>query len=189
VKRFLRSALVSVVVITLIVWLGTRTLMSHKQTTKKETTSSAISLVQTDPGSISEVVFNPNKHQVQVQLNDTSKFSVYYASDQAQADFQKLLLQKQVTFDSKGIGTSAWWTILTSLLPFVLLIGFWIFLMRSGRLPAVAGRQWRQWRQCSAFFPVTKPSAARRDGDYRRRQWGGKARSSPPGSPTRPSGV
>jgi hypothetical protein len=42
----------------------------------------------------------------------------------------------------------------------------------AGRLPVVAGRQWRQWRQCSAFFPLTKPSAARRDGDYRRRQWG-----------------
>jgi hypothetical protein len=39
----------------------------------------------------------------------------------------------------------------------------------AGRLPVVAGRQ---WRQCSAFFPLTKPSAARRDGDYRRRQWG-----------------
>ena len=36
-----------------------------------------------------------------------------------------------VAFDSKGIGTSAWWSILTSLLPFVLLFGFWIFLMNQ----------------------------------------------------------
>ena len=35
----------------------------------------------------------------------------------------------------------------------------------SRRLPVVAGRQ------CSAVFPLTKPSAARRDGDCRRRQW------------------
>jgi hypothetical protein len=38
------------------------------------------------------------------------------------------------------------------------------------------------------LFPLIKPSAARGDGDYGRRQWGSKARSSPPGSPTRPSG-
>ncbi|TML17678.1 MAG: ATP-dependent zinc metalloprotease FtsH [Actinobacteria bacterium] len=36
-----------------------------------------------------------------------------------------------VTFDSKGTGSSPWWSILTSLLPFVLLFGFWIFLMNQ----------------------------------------------------------
>ena len=34
-----------------------------------------------------------------------------------------------MTFDSKGVGGSPWWSLLLSLLPFVLLIGFWIFLM------------------------------------------------------------
>ena len=34
-------------------------------------------------------------------------------------------------FDSKGVGSSPWWSILTSLLPFVLLFGFWIFLMNQ----------------------------------------------------------
>jgi cell division protease FtsH len=131
VNRFLRSALFPVVVITLIVWLGTQTLLSHKKTEKKETLSQLYSLVQNSPGTIKEVVFNPNKHQVQVQLTDNSKFNVNYASDQSQADLQKQLEEKQVDFDSKGIGTSAWWTILTSLLPFVLLFGFWIFLMNQ----------------------------------------------------------
>ena len=36
-----------------------------------------------------------------------------------------------VPFDSKGVGSSPWWSILTSLLPFVLLFGFWIFLMNQ----------------------------------------------------------
>jgi cell division protease FtsH len=131
VNRFLRSALFPVVVITLIVWLGTQTLLNHKKTTKKETLSQLYALVQNQPTSIKEVIFNPNKHQVQVQLTDTTKFNVNYASDQSQADLQKELEQNNVTFDSKGIGTSAWWTILTSLLPFVLLFGFWIFLMNQ----------------------------------------------------------
>ncbi|TML28384.1 MAG: ATP-dependent zinc metalloprotease FtsH [Actinobacteria bacterium] len=37
----------------------------------------------------------------------------------------------QVLYDSKGTGSSPWWSILTSLLPFVLLFGFWIFLMNQ----------------------------------------------------------
>ena len=130
-NRFLRSALFPVVVITLIVWLGTQTLLSHKKTTKKETLSQLYSLVQTSPTTIKEVVFNPNKQSVQVQMEDSTKFTVNYASDQSQADLQKKLEEAQVQFDSKGVGTSAWWTILTSLLPFVLLFGFWIFLMNQ----------------------------------------------------------
>jgi cell division protease FtsH len=131
VNRFLRSALFPVVVITLIVWLGTQTLMGHRHSTKRETLSSLYTRVDQEPATIKEVVFNPNKHQAQVQLLDGSKFNVYYASDQSQADLQTRLVNKDVTFDSKGIGTSAWWSILTSLLPFVLLFGFWIFLMNQ----------------------------------------------------------
>jgi ATP-dependent metalloprotease FtsH len=131
VNRFLRSALFPVVVITLIVWLGTQTLMGHRKTAKKETTSDLYALVESQPQSIKEVVFVPNKHQAQVTLTDNSRFNVYWASDQAQADLQRQLLKAHVAFDSKGIGTSAWWSILTSLLPFVLLFGFWIFLMNQ----------------------------------------------------------
>jgi cell division protease FtsH len=131
VNRFLRSALFPVVVITLIVWLGTQTLIGKRNEPKKVTTSEVIQTVKTNPELIAEVIFKPNRRQAEVDYKDTTKATVYYASDQAQADFQKLLEQKKVKFDSKGIGSSAWWSILTSLLPFVLLFGFWIFLMNQ----------------------------------------------------------
>src|SRR5439155_14356457 len=103
--------------------------MGHRKASAKRTTSQAITLVNTNPGAIREVIFNPNKHQAQFQLQDNTKFNVYYATDQAQLRMQTAMEERHVTFDSKGIGTSAWWSILTSLLPFVLLFGFWIFLM------------------------------------------------------------
>jgi cell division protease FtsH len=132
VNRFLRSALFPVVVITLIVWLGTQTLIGHRAATPKKTTSDLYTLVQSSPRDIKEVVFNPNKHQAQVTMQtDGTKFNVYYATDQSQADLQSKLVAKGIAFDSKGVGTSAWWSILTSLLPFVLLFGFWIFLMNQ----------------------------------------------------------
>jgi len=91
VNRFLRSALFPVVVITLIVWLGTQTLLSHKQKTTKKTLSGLITLVRTNPSSIGEVVFSPNKQQIAVQLTSGEKFNVYYPTEQSQADLQKKL--------------------------------------------------------------------------------------------------
>jgi cell division protease FtsH len=133
VNRFLRSALFPVVVITLIVWLGTQTLIGKRHETKRTTYSEVIQTVQNNPGTIDEIIFVPNKHQAEVRMKDGSKFKVYYPTDQSQADFQRKLenAHPPVTFDSKGVGTSAWWSILTSLLPFVLLFGFWIFLMNQ----------------------------------------------------------
>jgi len=131
VNRFLRSALFPVVVITLIVWLGTQTLIGNRHPAKKETYSEAIGLVQTHPENIREVIFKPSKRQVEFDLENEQKFTVYYPSDQSQLHLQQLLEQNKVNFDSRGVGTSAWWSILTSLLPFVLLFGFWIFLMNQ----------------------------------------------------------
>ncbi len=56
---------------------------------------------------------------------------VNYPSDVSALQVENLLKAENVTYDSKGKGSSAWWTILTSLLPFVLLFGFWIFLMNQ----------------------------------------------------------
>ena len=41
--------------------------------------------------------------------------------------------RNSVTFDSEGTGGSALGSILIFLLPFLLIIGFWIFLMRRMR--------------------------------------------------------
>jgi cell division protease FtsH len=133
VNRFFRSALFPLIVIVLLVYLASQTLIPKSKAPEKQTYSQLIQLVQNDPGSLKEVVFNPSKLQIVATLNDPSskKIKVNYPSDQSQIQFQRLLEQKKVTFDSKGTGSSPWWSILTSLLPFVLLFGFWIFLMNQ----------------------------------------------------------
>ena len=45
--------------------------------------------------------------------------------------FQELLQSKHVTWDSKGTGGFSWTALIGSFLPFLLLIGFWIFLMNQ----------------------------------------------------------
>ena len=132
-NRFFRSALFPLIVIVLLVYLASQTLIPKSKAPAKVTYSQLISRVQNDPGSIKEVVFSPSKRQVVAELNDASvkKIKVNYPSDQSQIAFQSLLQKKNVTFDSKGKGSSPWWSILTTLLPFLLLFGFWIFIMNS----------------------------------------------------------
>jgi cell division protease FtsH len=76
------------------------------------------------------VVFTPTKQQINLTLVDGRKVQVNYPTTQSAA-VQDLLLKENVKFDSKGIGSSAWWALIINFLPFVLLIGFWIFLMNQ----------------------------------------------------------
>jgi cell division protease FtsH len=131
VNRFFRSALFPLVIIAALVWLALQTLGGHSQKSASHPTSYFISTIQTDPGSIQSVVIDPNKHRFNVKLTDGTNYSVHYATDQAEAQVEQVMLKRHVTYDSRGTGSSPWWSILTSLLPFVLLFGFWIFLMNQ----------------------------------------------------------
>jgi cell division protease FtsH len=136
VNRFFRSALFPLVIIAALVWLALQTLGGHSQKSTKITLSQVqqrIEQCQPDlPGcTIQELVFNPNKQELSGKLSSGDKVSVHYPSDQSAADLQSLMAKHGVAFDSKGTGSSPWWSILTSLLPFVLLFGFWIFLMNQ----------------------------------------------------------
>ena len=123
-NRFFRSALFPLIVIVLLVYLASQTLIPHSKSAKRETYSDLIQQAQQTPQSIHEVVFSPSKRQITATLEDGSKVKVNYPSDQSQVQFQNVLEKKGITFDSKGTGGSPWWSILTSLLPFVLLFGF-----------------------------------------------------------------
>ncbi|HEY3921407.1 MAG TPA: ATP-dependent zinc metalloprotease FtsH, partial [Gaiellaceae bacterium] len=55
----------------------------------------------------------------------------HYPSDQSGLEFQNLLSTQGIEFDSKGTGGFSWTALIGSFLPFLLLIGFWIFLMNQ----------------------------------------------------------
>ena len=129
VNRFFRSALFPLVVIVLLVYLASQTLMPRRDNGQNITYSELIQ--QTKQGNVSEVTFTPTRQSISAVLDSGQKVKVNYPSPQSQVAYQKVLEQNNVKFDSKGIGTSAWWALLTGFLPFLLLIGFWIFLMNQ----------------------------------------------------------
>jgi cell division protease FtsH len=131
VNRFFRSALFPLIIIAALVWLALQTLGSHGPKVSKTTTSSVYQQVQNRPQTIDHITVDPNKQSLTLVDTAGKHYSVHYASAEAEAQLETLMRKQDVNFDSKGIGSSPWWSILTSLLPFVLLFGFWIFLMNQ----------------------------------------------------------
>ena len=130
-NRFFRSAFFPLLVIVALAWLASETLRGDDSKQRKVTYSEVRSQVVNQPDSIELVTFDPKKHGVAVKYTDGEKAKVNYPTDQSQEAFEKLLAENGVAYDSKGTGSSAVWVLLSTLLPFVLLFGFWIFLMNQ----------------------------------------------------------
>jgi cell division protease FtsH len=116
-------------VIVVLVYLASQTLLPRSEEAEKVTYSRLISTVETAPGSIQEVVFSPKSRSIEATLTSGDKYKVNYPSDESQIEFENLLEQKGVLFDSKGSGSSALGSILGMLLPLLLIFGLFIFLM------------------------------------------------------------
>jgi cell division protease FtsH len=133
VSRLFRSALIPLLAIVAIVWLASNTLMSkpNHASSSIQTYSELQKAIKTGSTKFKLVEFNPSKRAITVKLDTGKSETVHYASDQAQLQFQNLLEKYNVTFDSKGTGGFSWGSLIASFLPFLLLIGFWIFLMNQ----------------------------------------------------------
>jgi len=132
-NRFFRSALFPLIILVVLAWVAMNTLTGSNEKVQKATYSDLYQRVQTNPESIELVTFNPRKQQITAELkgNDSSKIVVNYPTEESQFSFERALRAEDVKYDSKGTGSSPWWSLLTALLPFVILIAFWIFLMNQ----------------------------------------------------------
>jgi cell division protease FtsH len=118
-------------VIVALAWLASETLRGDNTKERDVTYSMVREQVESNPSQIESIVFEPKKHGVTVKYKDNTTAKVNYPTDQSQEAFERLLAQNNVPYDSKGTGSSAVWILLSTLLPFVLLFGFWIFLMNQ----------------------------------------------------------
>jgi cell division protease FtsH len=139
-NRFFRSALFPLIVIVLLVYLASQALMNDKpkdKLTYSELQTQVVDQGNTGTPAIKEIVINPKSQEMTVEYQPTdgsdkgTKTKVAYPSPESLVGFEGAMRNHHVAFDSKSTGGSPWWSLLTSLLPFVLLFGFWIFLMNQ----------------------------------------------------------
>jgi cell division protease FtsH len=128
-----RKALFPLVIIAALVWLAVQTLGDGGENNKKFLFSQMLEQVRQDPERVRSVTFHPASQEVEFHYADGTKAKAAYPVDQSAFELQQVLESKDIVFDAKSTGESPWWSILTSLLPFVLLFGFWLFLMRNVR--------------------------------------------------------
>jgi cell division protease FtsH len=129
VNRFFRSALFPLIIIVLLVYLASQTVLRGESNEKEYTYSELITQVKN--GNVNDVVFNPRPQSLKATLATGETVKVNYPTPQSATNFQSLLEANNIPFDSKGTGSSPWWALLINILPFVILIAFWIFLMNQ----------------------------------------------------------
>src|SRR5918995_3824744 len=129
VNRFFRSALFPLIVIVLLVYLASQTLIPRKDSQEKLTYSEFVE--QAEEGNVQEATFSPTRNEIKGVIVGGDKFKVNYPNDQSAFAVEQVLKKENIPYDSKGKGSSWWSNLLISLLPFALLIGFWIFLMNQ----------------------------------------------------------
>jgi cell division protease FtsH len=129
-RRAFSHSLFPVVIIGLLAWMAVQT-FGGGENARGETLrfSDALALVRESPARVQNVVFRPRTHEVELRLGHETRKTVYPV-DQSAFELQQLLAENNIPFEAKRLGTSPWWSLLTSLLPFVLLLGFWIFLVQ-----------------------------------------------------------
>ena len=130
--RFVRNGLFPLIVVVLLAYLAAQMLFPNDDESSSRIAYGAlIARVETAPDSIASVLFIPKSQGIDVTLAHGTTLESNYPTEAAQLDLQRRLQNEGIPFDSKGTGDSAWRSILTYLLPFVLFFGFWIFLMRQ----------------------------------------------------------
>lgn len=128
-NRFFRSALFPLFVIVLLVYLASQTLIPHSKSPAKTTYSQFLTYAK--DGRVANVEINPSKRAIAFTLPSNKKATVHYPADQSIPEITSALESKGLDFDSKGTGGFSWVGALFSLLPFIVLIAFWIFLMNQ----------------------------------------------------------
>jgi ATP-dependent Zn protease len=132
-----RSALFPFIVIVLLVYLASQTLMGENRPTTTVHYSQVVQAVESNPHAIERVVIRRNRG-VTVERTDGTTWKAANPSEASQLALERRLIDQEVAYDWKNTGSSAWWSLTTALLPFILLMGFWHFLKnrRDERVPS-----------------------------------------------------
>jgi cell division protease FtsH len=134
-RRLLRSAIFPLVIIVLIVFFAETVLRSHQGKTQKLVYSELLKQVQDQEGSsgqIKQITVDSGQHRYEVSYSDGSSARVAFPpSENTQNADVQMMRKHGITIKTKGPGGASILGVIINLLPFVLLLGFWIFLMNQ----------------------------------------------------------
>ncbi|MGH2978090.1 MAG: ATP-dependent metallopeptidase FtsH/Yme1/Tma family protein, partial [Solirubrobacterales bacterium] len=127
-SRFLKNATFPILIVVVLAFFAQRFL---GQDEGKPKPNFGQFLEQVENGQVKSVTINTRDNTIDVtQVDDKTKYETGYP-DNYEEELVRDLRQNEVQLSVKGKGGSNWLSLLTYILPFLLLIAFWIFLMNS----------------------------------------------------------
>src|SRR6201993_3673163 len=133
-SRFFKSAAFPILIVVVLAFFAQK-LIGSSTKTPKQTFGNL--LYQLDNHQIASLSLHEKDNTADVQTTDGKKYTVgfpdFYAQHLialAQTDIKNGQLAASI-FDVQGKASSGWLSLLTYILPFVIFIGFWIFLMNQ----------------------------------------------------------
>jgi cell division protease FtsH len=131
-SRFSKSAAFPILIVVILAFFAQQLISSPN---KEKEPGFGTFLTQLNSGQIKSVEMRNRSNELLVTKNDKKQYNVGFATDYGGELTKTLLAAEQdnkiQNFDIKGTRTNGWISMLTYVLPFLLFIGFWIFLMNQ----------------------------------------------------------
>ncbi len=128
-SRLFKSAAFPILIVVVLAFFAQK-LISPTDHPPKQTFANFLTQVQATPPQVKGVDVKTKDNTVDVTRADGSKYEVGYP-DAYGAQLVSSLQKANVPFDVEGKKSNGWLSLLTYVLPFVIFIGFWVFLMNQ----------------------------------------------------------
>ncbi len=127
-SRFLKNATFPILIVVVLAFFAQRFLGQNEEKPKP---NFGQFLEQVEGGQVKSVTLNTRDNTLNVtELDGKTKYETGYP-DNYEPRLIEQLQKNNINLSVKGKGGSNWLSLLTYVLPFILLLGFWIFLMNS----------------------------------------------------------
>jgi cell division protease FtsH len=126
-SRFFKSAAFPILIVVVLAFFAQKLISPGPHTDKPNFPQF---LSQVEKGEIKSADIKTKSNTVDVKKTNGDKYKVGYTSDYGN-ELINTLRANNVDFNVEGTGTNGWLSLLTYVLPFLIFIGFWIFLMNQ----------------------------------------------------------
>jgi cell division protease FtsH len=129
-SRFFKSAAFPILIVVVLAFFAQK-LIGSSSKSPHYTYGNLIQ--QLNAGTVQSLQLNDKDNTADVTTTSGAKYTVGVPNNNAEGNLVQLATQKLApqNFDVQGTGSSGWLSLLTYILPFIIFIGFWIFLMNQ----------------------------------------------------------
>jgi cell division protease FtsH len=128
-RRFFRSAAFPILIVIVLAFFAQR-LINPGEGEEQPTYTDFIAQVEERPTTIESVTVEQDNSTITVVETDENEYSTGYPSE-TEAQLIHRLERQDIKMEVEGTGGSSFVSMLTYILPFLLIFGFWIFLMNQ----------------------------------------------------------